>query len=324
MPLGPRLRLGVSACLIGGRVRFDGQHKRDRFLTDELGKFVEWVPVCPEVEVGMSIPRPAIRLVRRETGPRLVNSRSGEDWSERMSALAAARAEALKGAGLSGFILKSQSPTCGLERVRVYQEATPGSAATRTGVGFFAAALRARLPHLPIEEEGRLGDLDLREHFFERVFAFERLQALLRGPFAPRDLVAFHTQEKMMLLAHSEPGYRALGRLVAAAGRVPKQELARDYEAGFMTTLATRASRGRHANVLQHLAGHLRGDLAASARHELGVLIDDYRRGLVPLYAPLVLLRHHGEQLGRGYLTGQSYLGPPATEVIMRRQGAAP
>lgn len=315
----PLLRIGVSACLLGAKVRFDGQHKRDAFLTDGLAPFVTWVSVCPEVEVGMGIPRPPVRLVRGPAGRSLMLAQPDDaDWTERMEAYADKRALALAREELSGFVLKSKSPSCGMERVKLYDGPEATGAPARTGVGLFARALRRRLPNLPVEEEGRLCDADLRENFLERVFAYARVRDLWRTRWTVGTLVAFHTAHKMQLLAHSTEGYRALGRLVAEAKRLPRAELRERYETDFMAVLAKAATPGRHANVLQHMLGHLRPRLDDAGRDELLALIDDYRRRLVPLVVPVTLLRHHVNRLGVPYLAGQTYLEPHPKELMLR------
>jgi uncharacterized protein YbbK (DUF523 family) len=257
-------RLGVSACLLGQAVRYDGGHKRDPFCVDVLGEVVEWVPVCPEVEVGMPVPRPTIRLVGRAGAPRLVAERSREDWTARMQAWAEARVEALAALDLSGFVLKEGSPSCGMARVLVH--GPKGGPPARDGTGAFARVLQARLPLLPVEEEGRLHDPLLRERFIERIFAFARWKALLAGGLTRRRLVEFHTAHELALVAHSPDGYRKLGRLVAGAKGRPTAAVAEAYGALFMASLATVATRGRHRIVLQHMAASASGSSRRSGR----------------------------------------------------------
>jgi uncharacterized protein YbgA (DUF1722 family)/uncharacterized protein YbbK (DUF523 family) len=312
------IRIGVSACLLGEKVRFDGQHKRDGFLVDELGPLVEWVRVCPEVEVGMGIPREPVRLIAHRDGPRMVALESKEDWTARMNRFADARARALAREGLSAFVLKSKSPSCGMERVKLYPDDEARAPMNARGTGLFAAALARALPNLPIEEEGRLHDTRLRENFVERVFAYARLQELWRGRWTLGGLVAFHTAHKMTLLAHSPDGYRALGRLVGAGKSLPRAALRDRYEAAFMATLAKLATPGRHANVLTHLLGHLKDQLDADDKQELLRLIDEQRRGHLPLLVPLTLLAHHARRLRATYLLGQTYLAPRPEELRLR------
>ena len=315
-----RLRIGVSACLLGREVRFDGQHKRDAFLVDALGPFVEFVPVCPEVEVGMSIPREPVRLVGPAKRARMIGQRSGDDWTARMTTFSERRVNALARESLSGYVLKKDSPSCGLSRVKLYPSEAPDAAPDRAGQGLFAAALTRAFPHLPIEEEGRLNDAHLRESFIERVFAYHRLQSLWATRWTLRSLIAFHTANKMSLLSHDEPGYRRLGRLVATAKALPRAELRQRYEAGFMTTLEKLATPGRHVNVMTHMLGHFSDRLVPIARQELLGVIEDYRRGLVPLIAPLTLVRHYVRTLRVEYLLGQSYLDPHPKELMLRNR----
>jgi uncharacterized protein YbgA (DUF1722 family)/uncharacterized protein YbbK (DUF523 family) len=317
LPVHPpeRIRLGVSACLLGETVRYDGGHKRDSFLTDVLGIYVEWVPVCPEVEIGLGVPRPTLRLVGRPAAPRLVQEASGEDLTERMRAYAEGRVRELERLELDGYVLKRASPSCGLFRVRVYREDGGPSA---DGRGLFAAALVERLSMLPVEEEGRLTDAGLRENFIERVFAMARWRTFTAARPRTRDLVAFHTAQKFAVLAHSPAHYVRLGRLVAAAGRALPRERLDEYGRLLMQALAVRATRGRHANVLQHLAGYFKRDLDPDERAELGEVIDDYRRGLVPLVVPVTLVRHHVRRFDIVYLAAQVYLHPHPKELMLR------
>ncbi len=309
-----RLRIGISSCLLGDEVRFDGGHKRDSFLTGTLAPFVEWVRVCPEVEIGLGIPRETLRLVRVGDDSRMITTRSGIDHTEKMRAYAARRTKQLAAMGLRGYVLKKDSPSCGMERVKVYEN----GAAARTGVGTYAEVLLARFPSLPIEEEGRLCDPVLRENFIERVFAYDRLRALLDGRWTLGALVAFHTAHKMALLAHSMSAYQALGRLVAGGKALPRAELQRQYEEGFMSTLARRATTKRHSNVLMHMAGHLKNLVDAGSKKELADAIEAYRGGLVPLVVPLTLLRHYVRVHAISYLAGQTYLDPHPRELMLR------
>ncbi len=312
------MRIGISACLLGDKVRFDGQHKRDPWLNEELAPYVEWVPVCPELEAGLGVPRESVRLVRSDKDDvRMVGTRSERDVTALLRRVAVKRVTELAKRELDGFVLKSDSPSCGMERVKLYESARPSSTARRIGVGLFAAELARQLPHLPREEEGRLHDARLRDNFVERVFAHGRLRALWASPWRMRDLVAFHTAEKLALLAHSTTGYRALGRLVATGARLARAELRERYHAGFMEVLAKLATPGRHANVLEHMLGHL-GALDSCDRRELSDLIGEHRRGLVPLVVPITLLRHHVRRLDVPYLAGQSYLAPHPRELMLR------
>ena len=311
----PRLRLGISACLLGDEVRYDGGHKRDAFLTTVLGPFVEWVKVCPEVEVGMGTPRESIRLVEADGRLRLLTVKTGVDHTAPMTAYAATRVAALESEGLCGYVLKKDSPSCGMTRVKVYSGEGPG---TRTGVGLYARALLARFPHLPVEEEGRLVDPRLRENFIERVFAYRRLRDLFEGRWTTGDLVRFHTAHKLVLLAHSTQGYERLGRLVATARSHDRASLLTQYTGGFMDALKAIATPQRHTNVLQHTVGYFKKTLDSASRTELLTAIDDYRLGLVPLIVPITLVRHHVRVHDVKYLEGQVYLAPHPKELMLR------
>lgn len=313
----PRIRLGISACLLGDEVRYDGGHKRDTFLTTALGPFVEWVKVCPEVEVGMGTPRESIRLVDEHGTLRLLTVKTGVDHTAAMTAYSAARVDELQAEDLCGYVLKKDSPSCGMTRVKVYSGNGPG---TRTGVGLFARALFERFPHLPVEEEGRLTDPRLRDNFIERVFAYRRLRDLFEGRWTVGDLVRFHTAHKLVLLAHSTQAYTRLGRLVAAAKGADRRSLRERYTAGFMDALTLIATPQRHSNVLQHMVGYFKKTLDAASRAELLASIEDYRLGLVPLIVPITLVRHHVRVHGVDYLERQVYLAPHPKELMLRNR----
>jgi uncharacterized protein YbgA (DUF1722 family)/uncharacterized protein YbbK (DUF523 family) len=309
------IRVGISACLLGDEVRYDGGHKRDPFLVNTFGRFVEWVPVCPEVECGLGTPREAIRLVGSKGPVRLITVKSALDLTPRMEAYAPRRLDQLAAEDLSGYVLKKDSPSCGLERVKVYDG---HGMATRSGRGLFAAALVDRFPNLPVEEEGRLSDPRLRENFVERVFAYSRLRHLFTGSWTVGALVRFHTAHKLILMAHSPEAYRRLGQLTAGAKTVARGELERRYTDGFMRALATMATPRRHANVLQHMAGYLKNHLDSDSKVELLAAIEDYRRELVPLIVPITLLRHYVRAHQIEYLAGQRYLEPHPKELMLR------
>ena len=308
------IRVGVSTCLLGQHVRFDGGHKKDDFVTGPLARFVAFVPVCPEVEVGMGTPREPVRLVRPGDEVRMVGHRSGTDHTDAMRRWAERRVRELEGEDLCGYVLKKGSPSCGMERVKVYGKGP----AARTGRGLFAEVLMERMPLLPVEEEGRLNDPRLRENFIERVFAHRRLEDLLASRWTVGDLVRFHTAEKLLVLAHDPAAYRALGRLVAAARGRPRADVAHEYGQVFMRGLAKLATAGKHANVLQHMAGYFKDVLPSEDRRELRETIADFRRGLVPLVVPLTLLGHHVRRHGVAWLQGQTYLQPHPRELMLR------
>ena len=311
----PAPRVGVSHCLLGAELRFNAGHKRDRFVEGELGRHFAFVPVCPEYEVGMGVPREPVHLSGDPAAPRMRGSRSGADWTESINGYARDRVEALAAAGLDGFVLKKGSPSCGLERVKVYGA---DGAPKGGGGGLFARALAERLPRLPMEEEGRLNDAHLRERFVERVFAHHRWRAFRRAEPGPGDLVAFHAREKLALLAHDPAGYKELGRLVARAGDAPCAETLDAYGARYLDALAKPATRGRHANVLEHLLGHLRESLDAADRAEIADTIEQYRIGHVPLVVPLTLLKHHFRRHPQDWVLEQTYLDPYPADLMLR------
>lgn len=313
-----RPRLGTSACLLGRPVRYDGAGKRDRFLTGIVEQFFELVPVCPEVESELGTPRETLRLVGKVAGGeqevRLI-SRSGLDRTALLEQTAQALVERLAGEDLSGFVLKSGSPSCGMERVRVYDaQGVP----SKSGRGLFAKALIAAFPSLPVEEEGRLNDPGIRENFFARVHAYRRVTLFFRTDWTVGSLSRFHARQKLQVLAHDPQRYRRLGRLVATAKGRPREEVAANYTAMLMSALQVHSTRGRHANVLQHMLGYFSQKLDERERHELIDLVEDYRQGLVPLGVPMTLLRHHLARREIDYLLQQTYLEPYRRELKLR------
>jgi len=313
--LNTRPRLGISACLLGQKVRFDGGHKQDAFLCETFGRFVEWIAVCPEIEVGMSVPRETVRLFGAPSDPKMIAERSGRDWTIAMKRFAAIRTNELADLKLSGYVFKKNSPSCGVERVRVYD---PKNMPARRGRGLFAAAVMTRLPLLPVEEEGRLNDPVLRENFIERVFAYQRWQEALAGAKSARALVDFHTRHKFLLLAHSERHYRRLGRLVAGVKKTSLRETYEEYGRIFMEGLAVSASAKKHANVLDHLMGFFSDRLSAAERREWVELIRDFRAQLVPLVVPITLIHHYVKKYAVDYLAAQVYLAPSPKELMLR------
>ena len=320
-------RVGVSSCLLGERVRYDGGHKRDRFITDLLGQYVEYVPVCPEVEVGFPSPRPPLRLVGDPEAPRLVFAESGEDVTEKMEAWARERCEALENEALCGFIFKSKSPSCGMERVKVYDE---GGVPSAVGVGIFARVFVAHFPLLPVEEEGRLHDVALRENFVERIFAVKRWQDLVELGRTRGHLVEFHARHKLLLMSHSPKHAKELGQLVADANSYRPTDLYERYLARFMEALAIPATAPKQCNVLQHVMGFFKEQLGADEKQELLDVIEQYRRRTVPLIVPITLLNHYVRKYGRvlgnapanrsvgDYLAEQYYLHPHPIELSLR------
>lgn len=309
-----RIRIAVSSCLLGDKVRFDGGHKRDTYVTEALTAYFDFVPVCPEVAIGMGVPREPIRIIKTRQGLRVKGTRHPElDVTDPLRQFGEAMAGELR--DIDGYILKKDSPSCGMERVRVHGT---GGAPSRTGVGIYAQAFMARQPCLPVEEEGRLNDPVLRENFFERVFVHHRWRLAQAGGITPAVLVEFHSRHKFAVMAHSQAAYRRLGRLVAEAGSEAIEVLAARYGSELMDALKRRATRRGHANVLMHLLGFLRAKLDKEDRAELLDSIESYRRGLVPLIVPITLLKHHFRRHPNPYVNKQYYLNPHPPELMLR------
>jgi uncharacterized protein YbgA (DUF1722 family)/uncharacterized protein YbbK (DUF523 family) len=309
------IRILVSACLLGDKVRFDGQHKRDAYIVETLGKYFEYVRVCPEVEAGLGVPRETMRLVGDAGQPRLVTRKSGVDLTDRMADFTRRRLDELADLGLCGYICKKDSPSSGMSRVKVYGAS---GIPERTGAGLFTRAFMARFPRVPVEEEGRLNDPVLREAFIQRVFGLKRWRDFEAEGRDRGRLVQFHTDHKLLLLTHGRPAYTALGRLVAAAGDLPVDDLWRRYGEGFGRALERPATRGRTTDVLMHMMGHFKGLLGADETQELLEILARYRQGMVPLVVPLTLFQHHIRKHGVAYLARQVFLNPHPVELMLR------
>jgi uncharacterized protein YbgA (DUF1722 family)/uncharacterized protein YbbK (DUF523 family) len=309
------IRVGVSTCLLGREVRYDGGHKRDRWVTDTLSQFISFVPVCPELEVGMGVPRPAVHLEGDPDNPRMVSRDGDQDWTDRMNRYSQERVRRRDLADLCGYILKSRSPSCGMERVKVKVTA---EASERTGIGLYARALLARFPHLPIEEEGRLNDPVLRDNFVVRLFAYHRLQQLYRQRFSRRAIIEFHTAQKYLLLAHSPKHYSEMGKLVAAVSQYEPAEFREQYRALLMQGLKLHATVKKNVNVLLHIAGYLKRLASDAERHDIQAAIADYHQGYTPLIVPITLIRHFVNRYEVAYIQNQVYLNPHPKELMLR------
>ena len=308
-------RLGVSRCLLGDEVRYDGGHKHDRFLTDVLGRYVEWVPVCPEVEAGLGTPREPMRLVGDPQNPRLVTIQSRIDHTRALETISTNRLDELKRLDLSGYVFKTGSPSCGIEHVRLYNK---HGVPSRKGTGLFAQAFIEQFPLIPVEEEGRLCDPALRENFIERVFCYRRWQDLVQSGVTRLALVQFHTIHKYVLLAHHPQQCEALGRLIGQAHQYRQKDLVRRYGELFMNTLAVKATVRKHVNVLLHIVGHFKERLSVREKTELLGVIDDYRHGHTPLVVPLTLIQHYVRTFDVPYIHSQVYLNPHPKELLLR------
>ena len=304
-PLPARPRIGVSSCLLGHPVRYDGGHKRHRTVTETLSRQFEIIPVCPEMEVGMGSPREPVDLVGDPRAPRMVAKDSGKDWTAVMRRYGPPRAVELHRLGLSGFVLKSASPSCGLDRVPVRGESGEPRGA---GSGLFARALTEALPLLPVETETRLDDTPLAVNFVERVHAYREWRACACPRASLAALMDFHADHKLTLLAHSERHLRLLGRLLAEAGNDSLEAVTARYGSAFMEALRHPATRRTNTNALQHLAGFISGRLDSERRGRLAALVDDYRLGRASLLAPLTLIRRHAVEHRIEYVLRQSFL----------------
>ena len=311
----PRIRVGISSCLLGEQVRFDGGHKLDTLITEALGRYFEWVPVCPEMEIGLGTPRESLRLIGDPEKPRMVGTKSATDHTDAMIRWAEGRLEELARLDLHAYILKKDSPSCGMERVRVYGES---GMPQRTGRGIFAAQLLRSFALLPVEEEGRLHDMGIRENFVERVFAHHRWREFWKTEPKAKDLVVFHTRHKLTLFSHSDPMYRKMGQLVAGAGRRRMDGLLEEYGRLFMEALRVRATTRKHANVLSHIMGYLKKEIDPGDKAELVASIEDYRKNLVPLVVPMTLLLHHLRRHPVPWVMDQVYLNPYPAELMLR------
>ncbi len=309
------LRIGISTCLLGESVRFDGGHKKDRYLTDVLGKYFEWVSVCPELEVGMGIPREPVRLVNDQDAVSMVGVSTGKDWTEPMRKFSDKRIAEIGQLQLSGYIFKSDSPSCGIERVRVY---SPKGMPAKNGKGLFAEQFMASFPLIPVEEEGRLNDDRLRENFIVRVFAYHRLQTLMTVQFSIGALVRFHTIHKYLMLAHSPKHYEQLGPVVANAKKTPVSVLKETYSALFMEGLKIKTTAQKNVNVLHHILGFMKEFLSAGEKASLLETIDDYHRELIPLVVPLTLVKHYIDKHKVEYIRDQIYVNPHPKELMLR------
>jgi uncharacterized protein YbgA (DUF1722 family)/uncharacterized protein YbbK (DUF523 family) len=309
------IKVGISSCLLGNKVRYDGSHKLDRYITDTLGQYLEFVAVCPEAECGLGIPREPMRLVGPSQSPRLVTVRTQVDHTERMNHWARQRVIQLEQEGLCGFIFKSGSPSSGMERVKVYGER---GIPQKHGVGLFARAFMEHFPLLPVEDEGRLHDSKLRENFVESLFVMKRWRELLLQGANPGKVVAFHTRHKLLMLSHSPRHYQALGKLVAQGKTMPQEGLLAGYQTLLLEGLQLKPTSKKNTNVLQHLLGYFKKQLAADEKQELLEIIETYRSGHIPLIVPITLVNHYVRKYHQPYLNEQYYLHPHPVELQLR------
>lgn len=310
-----KIKVGISSCLLGEKVRYDGGHKLDHYLKETLGKYVQWVAVCPETEMGLPVPREAMRLVGDPKSPRLVTVRTAIDYTDRMHRWAQEKLNKLEKEQLCGFVFKSRSPSSGLKSVKIYNASGKSSV---LGVGIFARAFIEKFPLLPVEDDGRLHDPALRENFIERIFVFKRWQDFIQKGGAAGGLVSFHTEHKFLILAHSPKHHRVLGKIVANAGKNKPEELQSEYIQQLMEGLKLIATVKKNTNVLQHISGYLKNFLSDDEKQEMSEIISDYHKGLIPLIVPITLINHYVRKYKEQYLKRQYYLAPHPVELMLR------
>ena len=309
-----KIKMGISKCLLGENVRYDGGHQHDRYLTDTLGDYFDYVPVCPEVEYGLPIPREAMRLVGTPDTARLVTIKTGIDHTDGMLKWASGKLKELETEDLCGFVFKSKSPSSGMSAVKVYG---PSGMPVHKGIGIFAGSFIKNFPILPVEEDGRLHDPLLRENFIERVFVYKRWQELLKNGKSIRKLIDFHTDHKLLVLSHSPKHYSILGKLVAAAKNY-KGDIYGEYVKNLMEGLRLIATTKKHTNVLHHIMGYFKKQLTSDEKQELLEVIENYYKQLVPLIVPITLITHYIRKYGEPYLERQHYLHPHPMELMLR------
>ena len=310
-----KIRLGISSCLLGNPVRYNGQHKLDRFLADQLGQYVEWVPVCPEVECGLPVPRETMRLVGAPEAPRLITTHSGIDHTGKMLNWIQKKLPQLEKENLCGFVFKSRSPSSGMQGVKIYTEQGMPS---RQGSGLFAGAFMHRFPLIPVEDDGRMNDAGLRENFIERIFVMHRWKQFLEAGGGAAGLVDFHTRHKLLIMAHSPKDLKPLGNLVARGRRADRNRLHNEYLECLMSALKLKATVRKNTNVLDHIMGYFKKQLDPDEKKELKEVIAEYHQELVPLIVPVVLLRHYVRKFDEPYLKQQVYLHPHPGELKLR------
>ncbi|RKF15706.1 DUF1722 domain-containing protein [Alginatibacterium sediminis] len=312
--MSEKIQVGISACLVGDKVRFDGGHKQSRYCLDVLSEYFEYVRSCPEMAIGMGTPRKTIRLLKGPERIEVVASDGSFEVTDKLLNYSDERVEQLE--HLDGYIVCAKSPSCGMERVSVFDpEKNMGS---RDGVGVFTRKLMDRYPYLPVEEDGRLNDPHLRENFITRVYAHQAWRELKESGLTVSKVMSFHSRYKYLLMAHNQGAYRELGPIAAKLKGNDDHEGFESYFQSFMTTLKYNPSRKNHSNVMQHLQGYLKTQLNARQKQELGEQIDKYREGTLPLFAPLTLLKHYLNEFPNEYLAMQTYLDPYPEALKLR------
>ena len=310
-----KFKIGISSCLLGNPVRWNAGHKLDRFLTNTLGQFVEYVPVCPEVEAGFGVPRESVRLVGDPENPRMITFKSKTDLTDQMKCWAKKRVRELEKEDLCGFIFKSDSPSSGMIRIKVYSDK---GMPRKVGVGMFAKVFMDHFTRIPVEDDGRLHNPAIRENFIERIFSLKRWRDIAAKSPRIGKLVDFHSRNKLLLLSHSQKHYRLMGKLVANGKKLTPRKLFDQYEQLLLEALALNTTAKKNNNVLQHLMGYFKKQLTADEKQELLEVFEQYRKGYVPLLVPLTLINHYVRKYDQPYLKIQTYLNPHPVELKLR------
>ncbi|GJQ59413.1 MAG: DUF1722 domain-containing protein [Candidatus Scalindua sp. AMX11] len=310
-----KIKIGISSCLLGDKVRYDGNHRLDRFVTDTLGQYFEFIPVCPEIEFGLSIPREPMHLFGSPESPLLVTVKTGIDYTERMLKWGERKLYELEKENLCGFIFKCGSPSSGIRGVKVYMSS---GTVTKTGKGLFGGAFIKYFPLIPVEDDGRLHNPRFRENFIERIFVLKRWQEFKKKDFSMKDLIGFHSDHKLLIMAHSPRHYSILGRLLANAKKEKREDLLSEYIRILMEGITLIATVKKNTNVLQHIQGYFKKHLTSDEKQELLGVIESYRKELVPLVVPITLLKHYVRKFNVSYLKRQYYLEPHPIELMLR------
>ena len=310
-----KIKIGISTCLLGEKVRYDGGHKLDRYITDTLGHYFEWVPVCPEVEYGLPVPRESMHLIGNPASPRIVTVKTGVDHTEGMKKWAEDKLRQLEKEDLCGFIFKSKSPSSGIGGIKVY---TSSGMPSNRGTGIFGGVFMRYFPLIPVIDDGRLHNPNLRENFIEQVLVYKRWKEFLKNSTKIRDLIAFHTHLKLLILSHSPKHYSTLGKLVAQAKKYKPDVLYSEYIRILMDGLRLLATTKKNTNVLLHIAGYFKKQLSSEDKSELHEVIDQYNKGHIPLIVPIVLINHYVRKFDEPYLKMQFYLNPHPIELMLR------
>ncbi len=307
--------VGISSCLLGEKVRFDSGHKQSSYVNKELVDYFEFVSICPEVGMGLPVPRPTIRLITNEERIALVDTKDyTRDHTDGMMRFTREKVAEIKDTEMCGYIVCAKSPSCGMERVKVYGN---GHAST-DGIGLYTKHLMEQMPWLPVEEDGRLNDPVLKENFISRIYSLKDFYRSMEGQPTPGKIIAFHSRYKLTLMAHDPSAYKSLGRLVANQSDYNPEEFYQAYRTGLMDALKNRASRKNVTNVLMHIQGYFKRALNKDEKAELAKVIDDYRVGLLPILAPLTLIKHYLNAYPDDYLADQIFLQPHPEEMRLR------